>query len=96
MILLDRFGLTCRDMPIGKRGQIMKGKITYMAIIEKEIEIPDEVIEISEKSWHDWTEEEDKKMKVFSENVWDSIDNVFYRINICYEKNGKNYIIEDY
>ena len=74
----------------------MKGKITYMAVIEKEIEIPDEVIEISEKSFYNLTEKEDEKMKVFSENAWNSIDNVFYRINICYEKNGKNYIIEDY
>ena len=36
----------------------MKGKIRYFAKIEKEIEIPDRLIELNEKDW-DRTEEED-------------------------------------
>lgn len=74
----------------------MKGKIAYLTVVEKEIEIPDEVVEISKKSWVDWTEEEDEKMRVFSENTWNSIENNFDRIGIYYEENGKDYIIEEY
>lgn len=74
----------------------MKGKITYMAIVEKEIEIPDEVVKISKKFSHNWTEEEDEKMRFFSENVWNSIEDVFERISIYYEENNKDYIIEQY
>ena len=42
----------------------MKGKIAYLTVVEKEIEIPDEVVEISKKSWVDWTEEEDEKLRI--------------------------------
>ena len=75
----------------------MKGKIVYAAVAEKEIEIPDEIIEINEKAWCDWTKEEDEKMKIFFENTWDSIcdDNVD-RMGIYYEKNGKNLVLEEY
>ena len=48
----------------------MKGKIVYLTVVEKEIEIPDEVVEISKKSWVDWTDEEDEKLRVFSENLY--------------------------
>ena len=74
----------------------MKGKIAYLAVVEKEIEIPNEVIEISKKSWVDWTEEEDEKLRVFSENAWDSIENSFDRIGIYYQENGKDWILEEY
>lgn len=74
----------------------MKGKIAYLTVIEKEIEIPEEVVEISKKSWVDWTEEEDEKLRVFSENAWNSIENNFDRIGIYYEENGKDYVIEEY
>ena len=74
----------------------MKGKITYMAVVEKEIEIPDEVIEISKKSWFDWTDEEDEKMRTFSENAWDSIEDNFDRIGIYYEEDSKDWVLEEY
>ena len=74
----------------------MKGKIAYTAVIEKEIEIPDEIVEISEKSWFNWTEEEDEKMRIFSENAWNSIEDDYDRIGIYYEKDGEDYILEDY
>lgn len=74
----------------------MKGTIAYMAVVEKEIEIPDEVIEISKKSWFDWTEEEDKKMRIFSENAWDSIGDNYDRVGIYYQKDGKDWILEEY
>ncbi len=74
----------------------MKGKIAYLAVIEKEIEIPDEVAEISKKPWIDWTDEEDEKLRAFSENAWDSIENSCNRIGIYYEENGKQWILEQY
>ena len=74
----------------------MKGTIAYMAVVEKEIEIPDEVIEISKKSWFDWTEEEDEKMKIFSENAWNSIGDNYDRVGIYYQKDGKDWILEEY
>lgn len=74
----------------------MKGKIAYLTVVEKEIEIPDEVVEISKRSWVDWTEEEDEKLRIFSDNAWNSIENNFDRIGIYYEENGKDYVIEEY
>lgn len=74
----------------------MKGKIAYMAVVEKEIEIPDEVIEISKKSWFDWTDEEDEKMRTFSENAWDAIEDSYDRVGIYYQEDGKDWIIEEY
>ncbi len=74
----------------------MKGKITYMAVVEKEIEIPDEVIEISKKSWFDWTEEEDEKMRTFSDNAWNSIEDNYDRVGIYYEEDGKDWVLEEY
>ena len=74
----------------------MKGKIAYTAVIEKEIEIPDEIVEISKKSWFDWTEEEDEKMRIFSENAWDSIEGDYDRIGICYEENGEEWVLEEF
>lgn len=74
----------------------MKGKIVYLTVVEKEIEIPDEVVEISKKSWVDWTDEEDEKLRVFSENAWNSIENSSDRIGIYYQENGKEWILEQY
>ena len=74
----------------------MKGTIAYMAVVEKEIEIPDEVIEISKKSWFNWTEEEDEKIRTFSKNTWDSIENSLDRVGIYYQEDGKNWILEEY
>ena len=74
----------------------MKGKIAYTAVIEKEIEIPDEIVKISKKSWRDWAEEEDEKMRIFSENAWDSIEGDYDRIGICYEENGEDWLLEQF
>ena len=74
----------------------MKGTIAYMAVVEKEIEIPDEVIEISKKSWFDWTEKEDEKMRTFSENAWNSIEDNYDRVGIYYQEDGKDWVLEEY
>lgn len=74
----------------------MKGKLVYTTVVEKEIEIPDEIIKISEKSIFDWTEEEDKKMGTFSENVWNSIEDNYDRVGIYYEEDGEDWILEQY
>jgi len=74
----------------------MKGKIAYLAVIEKEIEIPDEVVKISKKSWFDWTEEEEEKMETFSKNAWNSIEDDYDRIGISYEENGEDWILEKF
>lgn len=74
----------------------MKGKIAYLAVIEKEIEIPDEVIKISKKSWFDWTDEEEEKMRLFSEKAWGSIEDYDESIGIYYEEDGKEWVLEEY
>ena len=74
----------------------MKGKIAYTAVIEKEIEIPDEIIKISKKSWRDSTEEEDEKMRIFSEKAWGSIEDDYDRIGIYYEENGEDWLLEQF
>ena len=51
----------------------MKGKIVYIAEVEKEIEIPDEIMAIKARNWYNWTEEEEKKVEEFSESVWGEI-----------------------
>lgn len=74
----------------------MKGKIAYTTVVEKEIEIPDEIVEISKKSWRDWTEEEDEKMENFSAQAWDSIEGDYDRIGIYYEENGEDWMLEQF
>lgn len=74
----------------------MKGKIAYMAIVEKEIEIPDEVVKISKKSWFDWTEEEDEKIRAFSDYTWDSIEDSLDHVGIYYEEDGKDWVLAEY
>lgn len=51
----------------------MKGKIVYTALVEKEIEIPNEIMEIKARNWYNWTEEEEKKVEEFSKSVWGEI-----------------------
>ena len=74
----------------------MKGKLTYMALIEKDVEIPDKIIEISEKSWYERTKEEDERLRTFSKTVWDTIENSFNYIGIYYTKDGQNWTFEEY
>ena len=74
----------------------MKGKIVYSIVVEKEIEIPDEIIEISKKFCDEWTEEENEKMEIFSEDAWNSIENNYDRIGIYYKENGEDWELEQY
>ena len=73
----------------------MKGKIIYTAVVEKEIEIPDEIIEIQERSWWSWTSEEEKKVENFSNAAWSGIE-FSNRIGIYYEEDGQLWAVEEY
>lgn len=68
----------------------MKGKIKYFAKIEKEIEIPDRLIELNEKDW-DRTPEEDKERDIMIETLlgmMEKEDPAFHElINITYKSN---------
>lgn len=46
-----------------------KGKVIYTQKVEKEIEIPDEIIALYDKSFWDLTEEEDFKICNFCETT---------------------------
>ena len=73
----------------------MKGKVVYTAVVEKEIEIPDEIIEISNRSWWDWTDAEEKKVENFSNAAWSGIK-YSDRIGIYYEEDGQLWGVEEY
>lgn len=68
----------------------MKGKIRYFAKIEKEIEIPNRLIELNEKDWGR-TEEEDAERDALIDALLDSVeedDPSFHElINITYRSN---------
>ena len=68
----------------------MKGKIKYFAEVEKEIEIPDRLIKLTEKDW-DRTEEEDAERDALIDALLDSVekdDPAFHElINITYKSN---------
>ena len=51
----------------------MKGKIVYIAEVEKEVEIPDEFIKLKNKKWRDLTEEDDERIDKLSESIWGDI-----------------------
>ena len=51
----------------------MKGKIVYIAEVEKEVEIPDEFIKLKNKEWRDLTEEDDERIDKLSESIWGDI-----------------------
>ena len=76
----------------------MKGKIAYLAVVEKEIEIPDEIVKIVQKPWFDWrTEEDDEKMSAFSEKAWESVgEDCLDRCGIYYKKDGDWWVLEEY
>lgn len=73
-----------------------KGKIVYTQVVNKEIEIPDEIIEISEKSWWDMTDAEYNKMCQFYEDMWKQQSDVCDRCGIYYEENGQDWVLEEY
>ena len=54
----------------------MKGKLVYTAVVEKEIEIPDEVIDALDKVATSWDPDAYALMDEFSTKAWQSVDNV--------------------
>lgn len=51
----------------------MKGKIVYSVVVEKEVEVPDELIALTEKDWDDLTDKEYKRIDELSDSVWGEI-----------------------
>ncbi len=74
----------------------MKGKIVYTAVIEKEIEIPDEVITAYDKIMTDWDSDAYALLEKFSEKTWQSVDNVENRLSIQVEQDGDWWALEEY
>ena len=71
----------------------MKGQIVYTKTVEEEVEIPDELIELAQKRWHSYSEEDDKRFDELVESVWGKIpwEN---RCGMYYGENFKFYIVE--
>lgn len=77
----------------------MKGKVIYTQMVEKEIEIPDEIIGIHDKSFWDWTDEEESKMRNFCKSTWESFieeKNFCDKYGIYYEENGEEWALDEY
>ena len=75
----------------------MKGKIVYTTVVEKEIEIPDEVIAIHNKSWWDWTDEEDSIIDNFTNSIWGTVkEEDFQPIGVYYEEDGEEWTLAQY
>ena len=71
----------------------MKGQIVYTKTVEEEVEIPDELIELAQKRWQSYSEEDDKRFDELVESVWGDIpwEN---RSGMYYGENLKFYIVE--
>ena len=71
----------------------MKGQIVYTKTVEEEVEIPDELIELAQKRWQSYSEEDDKRFDELVESVWGDIpwEN---RSGMYYGENFKFYIVE--
>lgn len=67
----------------------MKGKLVYTAVVEKEIEIPDEVIAALDKVATTWDPDAYALIDEFSVNAWASVDNVENRLSIEFEQDGE-------
>lgn len=74
----------------------MKGKLVYTAIVEKEIEIPDEVIAAVDKIATTWDPDAYAVMDEFSTNAWANVDNVENRLSIEFEQDGEWWVFEEY
>lgn len=74
----------------------MKGKLVYTTIVEKEIEIPDKVVNAFDKIATTWDADAYNLMDEFSTNAWASVDNVVDRLSIRFEQNGKWWTFEEY
>ena len=74
----------------------MKGKLTYTTIVEKEIEIPDEVIDALDKVATTWDHDAYALMDEFSAKAWANVDNVENRLSIEFEQDGHWWPFEEY
>lgn len=74
----------------------MKGKLVYTAVIEKEIEIPDEVVAAFDKIATTWDADAYNLMDEFSDSVWKNVDNVENRLSIEFNQDGHWWILEEY
>lgn len=74
----------------------MKGKLVYTAIIEKEIEIPDEVVKALDTITTSWDSDANALIDEFSANTWASVDNVEDRLAIKFEQDGEWWAFEEY
>lgn len=74
----------------------MKGKLVYTAVIEKEIEIPDEVIDALDTIATSWDPDANALIDKFSADAWASVDNVENRLSIQFEQDGEWWAFEEY
>ncbi len=74
----------------------MKGKVVYTAVIEIEIEIPDEVITAYDKIMTGWDADAYALIEKFSEKTWENIDNVESRLSIQVEQDGDWWALKEY
>ena len=75
----------------------MKGKLVYTTVVEKEIEIPNEIIAIHEKSWWDWTDEESDTIDNFTDSIWSTVEEKdFQPVGVYYGEDGKDYVLAQY
>lgn len=74
----------------------MKGKLVYTTVVEKEIEIPNEVIDAYDKALTTWDPAIYNLMDKFSTDAWASVDNVENRLSIQFEQDGEWWAFEEY
>lgn len=74
----------------------MKGKLVYTKIVEKEIEIPDEVIEALDTVATTYDHDAYTVMDEFSAKAWANADDVVNRLSIEFEQDGKWWTFEQY
>ena len=74
----------------------MKGKLVYTTIVEKEIEIPDEVIDALDTVLTTYDHDAYAIMDEFSAKAWASVDNVENRLSIEFEQDGHWGPFEEY
>lgn len=74
----------------------MKGKLVYTTIVEKEIEIPDEVIDALDTVLTTYDHDAYAVMDEFSAKAWASVDNVENRLSIEFEQDGHWWPFEEY
>lgn len=74
----------------------MKGKLVYTTVVEKEIEIPDEVIDALDTVLTTYDHDAYAIMDEFSAKAWASVDNVENRLSIEFEQDGHWWPFEEY